>query len=136
VVEAFTPTFGIFTALGAVALVVGALSLPVEPMLPEEWYRDFIVTVLGMVAVTIAFFTLVIMKVISASRKSRVHEHFGMKGFSGLATEDLDPEGRIRIRGEWWKARSAGGGRIPKESSVTVKDQDGMVLIVEKNSDE
>ncbi len=136
VVEAFTPTFGIFTALGAVALVVGALSLPVEPMLPEEWYRDFIVTVLGMVAVTIAFFSLVIMKVISVSRKARVHEHFGMKGFSGFATEDLDPEGRIRIRGEWWNARSAGGERIPKQSSVTVKDQDGMVLIVEKNSDE
>ncbi len=136
VVEAFTPTFGIFTTLGAVALVVGALSLPVEPMLPETWYREFIVTVLGMVAVTIGFFTLVILKVITVSRKSRVHEHFGMKGFSGRATEDLDPEGRIRIRGEWWKARSAGGERIPKESSVTVRDQEGMVLIVEKNSGE
>ena len=136
VVEAFTPTFGVFTTLGAVSLVVGALSLPVEPMLPEEWYRDFIITVLGMVAVTVGFFTLVIMKVISVSRKSRVHEHFGMKGFSGLVTEDLDPEGLIKIRGEWWKAKSVDGELIPKESSVTVKDQDEMVLIVEKSSPE
>ena len=133
VVEAFTPTFGIFTTLGAAALVLGALMLPVEPMLPQAWYRNFIITVLGMAAVTVGFFTLVITKVISVSRKPRVHEHFGMMGFEGTTTEDLDPNGLIKIRGEWWKARSADGEPIPKESSVTVRDQDGMELIVEKS---
>lgn len=133
VVEAFTPTFGIFTTLGAAALVVGALMLPVEPMLPQAWYRNFIITVIGMVAVTVGFFTLVITKVISVSRKPKIHEHFGMMGYEGITTEDLDPNGLIKIRGEWWKARSADGERIPKESSVTVRDQDGMELIVEKN---
>jgi membrane-bound serine protease (ClpP class) len=132
VIEAFTPTFGIFTTLGAAALVLGALMLPVEPMLPTGWYREFIVTVLGMAAVTIGFFTLVITKFISVSRKPRVHEHFGMQGFGGTVVEDLDPMGRIKIRGEWWRAKSADGEIIPKESTVEVRDQDGMLLIVER----
>jgi len=132
VVEAFTPTFGIFTALGAAVLVVGALLLPVEPLLSGGWYREFIITVLGMVVVTVGFFILVITKVISASRKPASHKDFGMKGFEGIATEDLEPEGLIKIRGEWWRARSAGGEPIPKKSRITVRDKDGMILIVER----
>jgi len=136
VAEAFTPTFGIFTALGAAALLAGALMLPVEPLLPGGWYREFIITVLGMVAVTVAFFILVITKLIASSRRPPAHRDFGLKGFGGFATEDLNPEGLIKIRGEWWRARSAGGEVIPKESRVTVRDKDGMVLIVAKKENE
>ncbi|MFW5710913.1 MAG: NfeD family protein [Spirochaetota bacterium] len=136
VAEAFTPTFGIFTAFGAAALLTGALMLPVEPLLPGGWYREFIITVLGMVAVTVAFFILVITKLIASSRRPPAHADFGMKGFEGTVTEDLNPDGLIKIRGEWWRATSADGEVIPKESRVTVRDKDGMVLIVAKKENE
>lgn len=136
VAEAFTPTFGIFTAFGAAALLTGALMLPVEPLLPGGWYREFIITVLGMVAVTVAFFILVITKLIASSRRPPAHADFGMKGFEGTVTEVLNPDGLIKIRGEWWRATSADGEVIPKESRVTVRDKDGMVLIVAKKENE
>jgi membrane-bound serine protease (ClpP class) len=136
VTEAFTPTFGIFTALGAAALIAGALLLPVEPMLPEDWYNRFIVTVLGMAAVTVGFFSLVIWKVIAVSRKPGVHEHFGMRGYEGTVTEDLDPQGMIKIRGERWNARSADGNTISRSTSVTVTGQNGMLLLVERSDEE
>ncbi len=130
VAEAFTPTFGFFTAGGAAALVVGALLLPVEPLLPEEWFFHFRITVFGMAAVTVGFFALIITQVVRTRNKPSSYENLGMKDYEGLAIEDLDPAGMVKIRGELWKARNASGSPIPKGSRVRVTGQEGMVLIV------
>ncbi|TVQ38605.1 MAG: nodulation protein NfeD [Spirochaetaceae bacterium] len=135
VVEAFTPTFGFFTAAGTGALIVGALLLPVEPMLPAEWFRVFRVTVFGMAAVSAGFFVLVITKVIMVRRRPSYHQTGGMAGYDGLVTEDLDPVGLVRIRGEWWKARSESGDPIAGSTRVRVTGQDGMTLVVKEASD-
>jgi membrane-bound serine protease (ClpP class) len=51
-------------------------------------------------------------------------------GLTGVADEDLDPEGQIRIRGERWKAEAK--HKIKKGEKVKVIDRKGLLLIVEK----
>lgn len=133
VAEAFTPTFGFFTVAGAIALVIGALLLPVEPLLPAAWFRHFRMTVFGMAAVTVGFFVLVITKVVMVRSRPVVHEAGGMEGYHGLVMDALDPVGTVKIRGEWWRAKSAEeNGAIAQDSRVRVVRQEGMVLIVEQ----
>ncbi len=135
VAEAFTPTFGFLTTAGVIFLVLGALLMPVEPMMPEEWFQTFIATVLGMAVVTVAFFILVITKVIQSRNKPAVHEDLGMKGYEGSVMDALDPTGSVKIRGEWWNARSASGEPVPVGTVVRVARQRGMELVVEPVGD-
>ena len=56
-------------------------------------------------------------------------------GQSALVTEEisnLDAKGSVKVKGLEWSARSVTGEIIEKESHVTVKDIDGVKLIVEK----
>ena len=133
VAEAFTPTFGFFTVAGAIALVVGALLMPVEPLLPAAWFRHFRMTVFGMAAVTVGFFVLVITKVVMVRKRPAVHLAGGMEGYLGTVVDELDPVGTVKIRGEWWKAKNAvEDGSITRDSRVRVVRQEGMVLIVKQ----
>ena len=54
-----------------------------------------------------------------------------MLGMRGEVVKRLDPEGMVRIRGENWKAKSA-GRKIEKGTEVTVVGQKGLKLIVER----
>lgn len=54
-----------------------------------------------------------------------------MLGTRGEVVKRLDPEGMIRIKGELWKAKSA-GRKIEIGEEVTVVGQKGLKLIVER----
>ncbi len=54
-----------------------------------------------------------------------------MLGTRGEVVKRLDPEGMVRIRGELWKAKSA-GRKIETGEEVTVVGQKGLKLIVER----
>jgi membrane-bound ClpP family serine protease len=54
-----------------------------------------------------------------------------MVGTRGEVVKRLDPEGMVRIRGELWKAKSA-GRKIETGTIVTVVGQKGLKLIVER----
>jgi membrane-bound ClpP family serine protease len=54
-----------------------------------------------------------------------------MLGTRGEVVKRLDPEGMVRIRGETWKAKSA-GRKIEAGAIVTVVGQKGLKLIVER----
>jgi len=56
-------------------------------------------------------------------------------GQSALVTENIsniNSKGTVKLRGLEWSARSVNGEEIPEQSQVTVKDIDGVKLIVEK----
>ncbi|MCF8106244.1 MAG: NfeD family protein [Desulfohalobiaceae bacterium] len=58
-------------------------------------------------------------------------ERFSMLGLAGVATEPLDPQGYILIRGERWRARPAPGhSPIAAGKTVRVLEQKGLTLIV------
>jgi membrane-bound serine protease (ClpP class) len=54
-----------------------------------------------------------------------------MLGMRGEVVKRLDPEGMVRIKGELWKAKSA-GRKIEAGEVVTVVGQEGLELIVRK----
>jgi membrane-bound serine protease (ClpP class) len=54
-----------------------------------------------------------------------------MLGTRGEVVKRLDPEGMVRIKGELWKAKSA-GRKINAGEEVTVVGQKGLKLIVER----
>lgn len=52
-------------------------------------------------------------------------------GATCTATEDINPEGYVRIRGELWRAEGMPGAPpIPEGSRVRVQSARGMILIV------
>jgi membrane-bound serine protease (ClpP class) len=54
-----------------------------------------------------------------------------MLGTRGEVVKRLDPDGMVRIKGELWKAKSA-GRKINAGEEVTVVGQKGLKLIVER----
>ncbi|ACB85316.1 protein of unknown function DUF107 [Natranaerobius thermophilus JW/NM-WN-LF] len=138
IAEVFTPTFGILTTVGVIALVIGGFFLPVEPMLPQAWFDAFQMTVIGMALVTAGYLALVIMKLLKIRKQSAVHKKHGMIGYRGRTTEDLNPEGYIKIRGELWRAKSKDEEFIAKNRDVIVEQVEGIKLMVSetKRSDQ
>ena len=57
-------------------------------------------------------------------------------GKTALVVEDIDnsaEKGAVKINGSIWSARSADGIKIRKDEQVTIKQIDGVKLIVNKN---
>lgn len=60
-----------------------------------------------------------------------------VEGKQALVTEEIDNlvgTGQVRLQGETWSARSAGGERIPPGVRVTVIGVDGVKLVVRTGS--
>ena len=56
-------------------------------------------------------------------------------GESAVVIEDIsniDAKGSVKLRGIEWSARSSDGSVIPSDSYVTIKEIDGVKLIVDK----
>ncbi len=53
-------------------------------------------------------------------------------GKKGIVVEELTPEGIILVEGEYWKAVSISGKRVPRDRQVVVKGFRGLVLYVEE----
>ena len=58
-----------------------------------------------------------------------------MVNVKGRVVSPLDPEGLVRIKGELWVAKSA-GGRIETGEDVIVNEQDGLKLNVHRSGDD
>ncbi len=54
-------------------------------------------------------------------------------GMTGKVVQDLNPEGTVFCRGEYWKAKSTDGSLIGKDEWVVVESVDGFVLKVKRN---
>ena len=68
-----------------------------------------------------------------ALRRKPVHGLTAMLGSEGEVVSPLVPEGMVRIKGELWVAKSA-GGEIDTGVEITVVGQEGLKLIVRKSS--
>ena len=54
----------------------------------------------------------------------------GITGEVGIAVTTIDPEGQVKIHGEYWKAESE--QKIKKNEKIIVVKVDNLLLIVEK----
>ncbi|MFC2040182.1 nodulation protein NfeD [Chloroflexota bacterium] len=129
VAEAFTPTFGLFTGGGAVALIVGGLILfqGGSPIFQVN------VWLLVVVAVIVAgLFALIMNKAIQAHHRQATTGREELSGKKAVVTVALDPVGTVRYRGELWEARSS-EGRIEKGEEVIINSMDGLTLNISRN---
>ncbi len=67
--------------------------------------------------------------VIPIMREDQVTGARKMVGLEGKVIAPLDPDGTVKVRGEYWKATSVEGG-IESDRSVEVVDVQGLRLLV------
>jgi membrane-bound serine protease (ClpP class) len=79
------------------------------------------------VATASGFVYFKIMKAMSSKVQTGLEEVIGEEA---VVIEDFDPEGKVEIMDEIWKARS-NGKKFPKGKKVRVSGVQGLVLIVE-----
>jgi membrane-bound serine protease (ClpP class) len=123
VMEMLTPGFGLFTALGIAALIVGSIILfHVAPLL--------IIMVDIMAIGTVAFLVDSIVK----SQRRRVTTGMEeMVGKTAEVKETLSPAGMVLFEGELWKAVSE-EGTIGVGEEVEIHHVDGLKLCVGKKT--
>ena len=128
VAEVLTTTFGLFTAGGITALVIGSLILfqgasPVFQI--DPW---LIATVTIVIAGAFAF---IINRAISAHRKQAKTGREELIGKIAIVKVALNPEGTVFLKGERWSAISKEGSVAPGEE-VVIEKLDGLMLYVTK----
>jgi len=69
-----------------------------------------------------------------ALKKQKPAEGPSMVGLRGRVTERLAPQGMVRIKNEFWTARSPGGD-IEKDEEIVVTSEDGLLLDVTRDDD-
>jgi membrane-bound serine protease (ClpP class) len=126
--EALTATFGLFTAGGIVALVLGSLILfpgggPLFQI--DPW---LIATVVILVA---AFFAFVIQRVIRVHRRQAFSGKEELVGKTAVVKVALNPEGMVLFKGELWTAVSE-KGRVKPGEEVIITRVEGLKLYVTK----
>ena len=126
VLDAFTPTNGILTTGGVISLLVGSFTLFEIPSrtIGLSWSTVFIT-----VGTMTLLFMFVVSKGLLIQRKRPVTGTIGMIGAIGSARTDLDPAGKVIIKGEYWDARSL-EGMIRAGDRVIVERLEGRLLLV------
>jgi membrane-bound serine protease (ClpP class) len=126
IAEAKIQSFGILGTGGVVAMVIGALILIDAP---EEAVRIHPTIALG-VAIPLAVAMIIILRLAMRAREQKVVTgDLGMVGLIGIADSDLEPEGRVFVRGELWSAIAP--SRIARGERVRVVGIEGLRLRVE-----
>ncbi len=128
--EIFTSGFGILGIGGAASLAVGAVLLPMEPLMDADWYTTFLITVVGTVLGLLLIIIVVAQRVIHSRRTFTGGSSYFKAPERGIATEDINPEGMIKARGELWKARSDDGSTIPAGTEVKIVRAETLKLFV------
>jgi len=128
IAELFTSSFGILTAGGVTALLIGSFMLFTENTQVLQINPILIFVVVFLIT---AFFILVVGAVIRGQRRKTVTGGEGMIGRSAVVVTEMNPKGTVLIEGEHWNAVMENGSAQPEEE-VIVSKMDGLKLIVTK----
>jgi membrane-bound serine protease (ClpP class) len=126
VAEAHIGSFGVIGIAGIVAFLIGAIM-----MFPSAapGFELSPAVIAGAGVVTAGLFLLVLSMLLRSRKFAIVTGTEALVGAEGEAVSWQGQEGRVRIRGEIWRARAA----VPLQpgSRVRVVDRDGLVLLVD-----
>jgi membrane-bound serine protease (ClpP class) len=131
VAEIKVVSHGILGIGGVVALALGSVMLIRSP---APWLRISLTVIAPVVALTAAFFLVVLRLVLKARRRRPATGREGMIGAVGEALGDLAPGGRIFVRGEIWEAHSPVAVRRGDRVEVTAVH--GLTLEVRPHREE
>ena len=124
--EILTTSFGIFTAGGVIALVIGSLILfpRGSPLFSVDPWLIAVVVIL-----VAGFFAFVIQKVIRSRRRQAATGWEELIGKTAVVRAALAPEGEVFFKGELWTAVSE-KGRVKPGEEVIINKVDGLTLYV------
>jgi len=126
VAEAFIGTFGIIGVGGVVAFAIGAII-----MFPSKTpgFGLSLSVVAAATAISASFFILGLALLISSRRRVVVTGSEALIGAEGETLDWSAGEGRVRVRGEIWRARAL--DPLPPATPVKVVGREGLTLVVE-----
>jgi membrane-bound serine protease (ClpP class) len=126
VAEAHIGAFGVIGVGGITAFVIGAIM-----MFPSgtPGFELSPAVIAATVIATASLFLLVLSMLLRSRKRLVVTGKEALLGAEGEAVAWLGEDGRVRIRGEIWRARAA--KPLQPGTRVKVVDRDGLVLIVE-----
>jgi len=125
VAELFTPSFGVLTAGGVAALVLGSVLLFRSP---APFLRVSLAVVLPAVAVTVAFFVFALAMAFRTRRKKPTTGRRGLVGEIGVARTEIAPKGTVFVAGAHWSAVS--DRPVAAGTRIVIEKVDGLVLEV------
>jgi membrane-bound serine protease (ClpP class) len=126
VAEAFTPTFGLLTAGGVVAFLLGGALLFDTPGINTPWPTLIVLAILlGAMTLLVGYFAL------RGQRRPIVTGSEGLIGAIGTSKGAfaVGEMGSVYVWGEWWNARLTTGA-VAANQSVRVVERERMTLIV------
>ena len=132
VAEFFTPTFGILTAGGVTALVLGSLLL-FPDRLPVFRVSPWLIGVVS--ALFVGFFLFVIQRVVKIHRRQATTGWEELIGKPATVMMKLSPEGQVLFRGEHWKAVSE-EGTVDEGEQVIINKVENLKLYVSRKNTE
>jgi membrane-bound serine protease (ClpP class) len=128
--------FGVLGILGAASFAWGGIVLFGFFGTPDPFFPD--IRVSPSVLIPVAFVVSVGAALVAygsiVNRGKRNHRRrvtTMLVGEAGVATTVLDPDGKVRVHGEIWTARSSMGERIQRNAHVLVTDEEGALLTVQ-----
>ncbi len=130
VVEAFTPTFGMFTLGGIISFTLGSLMLFNQPEIIRVSFSA-ILPLVGLFSILSIFF---ITKTLAMRGKKPVTGADGLLGKTGIAQTDILKKGKVFIHGEIWTATSK--DKIKEGEEIIVEKISGLKLLVRKKEEE
>ncbi|MCF8108862.1 MAG: nodulation protein NfeD [Desulfohalobiaceae bacterium] len=127
ILEIAITSFGLLSIGGVICLFIGSMILYKFEyglvMLPLKVILPTVLAVSG-------FMILGVYLITKAYRRPKQTGYQSMQGLPATVLEWSDGQGRIRVRGEIWKARSADGTSLNPNDRVRISGADGLTLIV------
>jgi membrane-bound serine protease (ClpP class) len=128
VAELKIQSHGILGVGGTAALILGGLLLfdTSAPFLKVSWP-----VLTGVAVIAFVLFAMIVGKVARATRRRPTTGLEGLVGTTGVAISPLTPQGRVRLHGETWKARTE-GGELLRDEPIEVLRTEGLTLVVRR----
>ena len=131
IAEYFTTSFGLLTAGGVAALVMGSLIL-FSHTPGIEVNRGLIA---GVTVGITAFAIFVVGAIIRGQRRRKATGAEGMIGKTAIVKTPLDPTGTVLAQGELWTAASEGGRVAPGEEVIITKVEELKLWVAKKSKE-
>ena len=126
ILEIKVTSYGMLSVAGAIALFLGGLMLYKESDYGVRLSLGVLIPAVGIVSL---FFAVVAGLAFKAQVAGARTGRSGLIGEIGIVKQTIDPEGKVFVHGELWKARSASA--LETGQTVRVVEIEGLTMIVE-----
>lgn len=131
ILEVKITSYGLLTIGGILSMILGSLMLIEQP--PDNFQPVISISlslIISVVIITAAFFIFAFGMAFKTHRQKVTTGIEGMIGEIGYAQTNINPDGKVVVHGEIWRASS--NQLIKKGQKIRVVAVEGLTLIVEK----